>query len=60
MNKISYLNMKTEPNKTLERSRLLVTVRAKHGLRQATVSLIMTLGRIGIEKRLGFGLISSP
>jgi len=29
----------------MERSRLLVTVRAEHGLRQATVSLIMTLGR---------------
>ncbi len=28
----------------MERSRLLVTVRAEHGLRQATVSLIMTLG----------------
>jgi hypothetical protein len=27
----------------MERSRLLVTVRAEHGLRQATVSLIMTL-----------------
>ena len=30
----------------MQRSRLLVTVRAKHGLRQATGSLIMTLGKI--------------
>ncbi len=37
--------MKKEPNKAVERSRLLVTVRAEHGLRQATVWLIMTLGR---------------
>jgi hypothetical protein len=34
----------------MERSRLLVTVRAEHGLRQATVSLIMTLGRNTMNK----------